>query len=287
MKTVAELLKESPGPDREYFVRHVLGIDLGELYLHPGRLVPNALVNKIRLMEQRRKKGWPVQYIVGEAWFFGMRLRVTPAVLIPRPETELLVEHALEILKYASSAATVFDVGTGSGAIALAVAHKSIGSTWVAREYAAPIRICALDNSAAALTVARANARAHKTKITFQKSNLLAAATWPRTPLVLIAANLPYLSDRRMKRLPAEVRREPRAALYGGSADGLALYQKFFAQISKHARTNQRIIILAEIDPEQKTKLARLATREFPKSEIVFHHDLHGDIRLAEITLTR
>ncbi len=268
MPTIAELLKNAP-TDREYFIRALLGIDLAELYLHPTRVVDTAVVTRLRALERKRASGWPVQYLLGEAWFFGRRFAVTRFVLIPRPETELLVERAIEILKNQPGA--VLDIGTGSGAIAISIALASPGA-----------RVTALDFSAKALVVARANAHMLKADIKFEQSNLLTHITWPRTSFVLIAANLPYLSDSRMETLSLEVKHEPRAALYGGP-DGLDLYEKLFMQIKKHRHPKQRVVILAEIDPEQQTKLATLRGREFPHSQIEFHRDLHGDIRLGEI----
>lgn len=269
MQTLAALLSEKSGPDREYFLRHLLHIDMAELYLHPHRPVPDHFIKKLHAFEHKHAAGWPVQYLLGEAWFFGRKFKVAPGVLIPRPETELLVERAIALTK--NQPATIIDIGTGSGAIAVSLAKNT------------DAKIAAVDISAKALTIARANARAHTARVQFSKSNLLAALTWPRTPFVLIAANLPYLSDKRMKKLSAEVRREPKLALYGGP-DGLDLYKKLFAQIRKFKRANQTIMILAEIDPEQKTKLAALTRRELPDSRIEFHHDLHHDVRLGEIT---
>ncbi len=257
--------------DDDYLLRFVLKKTRAE-FLRDARLpISAADRRRFTVLKKRRAAGMPMQYIVGTAWFYGLEFFVSRAVLIPRPETELLVDRARE-----KKFDLLIDVGTGSGAIAIALAKNVPATT----------KIIACDISARALAVAKKNCTRHKTKVCFAHSNLLAEIPWPRAPHILIAANLPYLSDARMKKISkTEVAHEPRRALYGGH-DGLDLYQKLFAQIREKKLSAQHITVLAEIDPEQKTKLAHLAARELPNSEILFHTDLRGDIRLAEIIIS-
>ncbi len=257
---IREILKKS-SPDDEYLLRFVLKKSRAELLRDFGAEVRQATLTKFRELKKKRADGIPMQYIVGAAWFYGLEFFVTKTVLIPRPETEILVERAL-----AAHAEIVIDIGTGSGAIAVSLAKNSRS------------KIIAADISESALKIAHKNSRRHKTKIKFYKSNLLTTIPWPRTQSVLIAANLPYLSNARMKSLTTEVRREPRLALYGGP-DGLQLYKKLFAQIRARKSPTQTVTVLAEIDPEQKKNLAALVGDE----KISFFKDLSGAVRLAEI----
>ncbi|MCX6781147.1 MAG: peptide chain release factor N(5)-glutamine methyltransferase [Candidatus Magasanikbacteria bacterium] len=275
MSSINSLLKESPTQDREYFLRYLLSMDRGELLMRGDEEVPTKTVQKLRQLERRRTAGTPMQYILGEAWFYGLKFFVTPAVLIPRPETELTVERALAITREHEKC-SVLDVGTGSGAIAIAIAKNS------------SVHVTAIDTSAPALIIARKNARAQKARITFSKLDLRRLTKFPAAKHLIITANLPYLSDKRMQKLSPEVLHEPKLALYGGP-DGLDLYRALFERITKICRghrINQTIHALLEIDPEQKTKLAALSHHEFAHISINYHRDLHGDIRLAELTIT-
>lgn len=264
MRTVQELLKNADETG-EYLLRTALKKTRSELLLDLKAPVSNAVFRQFNRLTKAHAAGMPVQYVVGEAWFFGLKFKVTPKVLIPRPETELMVERALALAAEHQSCSVV-DVGTGSGAIAIAIAKNCSTS------------VHAIDISSAALAIARANAHALDAHITFSKTDARKKFPLPKTDHIIITANLPYLSDARMESLSPEVRLEPHLALYGGP-DGLDFYRALLPNIAK-----KNITALFEIDPEQKTKLASLVAHEFPNSEIIFHLDLHGDIRLAEIT---
>lgn len=270
MHTIGSLL-QNQNPDREYFLRHILKINQTELLSQLNKPITEAQLKQLTTLERKRAAGWPVQYIVDEAWFYGLKLKVAPGVLIPRPESELMVDRVLALATEHKNC-SVIDFGTGSGAIAIAVAKNSSVPVW------------AVDISLKALSIARANARTHKVAIKFHKDDIRRKIAWPKTDHVIVAANLPYLSDARMKKLSAEVRREPKLALYGGR-NGLDLYKKMFTALKTYAKNQQSVSMLLEIDPEQKTKLASLVGREFVKASIEFHRDLHGDIRMAEINL--
>lgn len=255
--------------DYELLLCFVLKCTRADLLLQKNIKISAAAQKKLRALEKKRIAGWPLQYLTGTAWFYGQPFQVTPAVLIPRPETELMVEKILE----PTPAGSILDVGTGSGCIAISLAQKLT------------TKIIALDNSARALRVARINAKKllpKNKRVKFFKSNLLANIVWPRDKKIIIAANLPYLSAARLKKISREVRREPIDALAAGP-DGLKLYQKLFQQITARTRTHQTVTIFAEIDPEQKTKLAALARRELTNSTITFFPDLYGNNRCAKI----
>ncbi len=258
--------------DDEYLLRFVLKKTTAELLVNKQETLPPRAADRLNRLKKMRADGVPIQYIVGEAWFYGLKFFVSPAVLIPRPETELLIDRARAQRPRANW--TIIDVGTGSGAIAITLATHHRNTV-----------VIATDISSDALRVARQNARRHHTPIVFMKKNLLAGVPWPRTKKVLVAANLPYLSAAQIQHLAAEVKHEPRCALYGGSQDGLKLYKKMLSQIHIAQRPQQKIILLAEIEPTQQKKFAALVRRELPSADTTFHRDLHGDVRLAEIIL--
>lgn len=193
--------------EAELLLQHALRVDRAWLFAHADDAVPVVLAGQFRCYVTRRAEGEPIAYISGRREFFGLDLAVTPDVLIPRPETELLVELALE--KIAHTAAPRFaDLGTGSGAIALAIAHE--------RPQA---RVLAADASAAALAVARGNAqRLGLGNVEFVDSDWFAALAGREFDL--IASNPPYiaLGDAHLAR--GDLRFEPALALSSG-ADGL------------------------------------------------------------------
>lgn len=267
METIRDIFKNA-SPDDEYLLRFVLKKTASDLLLCLNDKISAQKISQFRALKKLRARGVPMQYIVGEAWFFGLKFKVNKNVLIPRPESELMVERALTIA-HEHKTCSIIDVGTGSGAIAIAIARNS------------SCPVSAIDISLKALTVARANARALKARVKFSKADARKLFKLANTPHLIITANLPYLSDRRMNKLAPEVRKEPKLALYGGP-DGLDLYRVMLRNL--FANKKQTIHALLEIDPEQKTKLATFVRRELPKSELIFYPDLHGDIRLAEIT---
>lgn len=197
--------------DAELLLAKILGLDRIGLYLQFDRPLNTAELTEFRGLVGRRARREPLQYILGKAEFWSLSLHVSPAVLIPRPDTELLVAEAL---KRAPEQAAVLDVGTGSGAIAIALAHERPDLT-----------VTALDLSAEALAVAEDNARqlGVAERMTFQQGDL---GEFDGGPFALIVANPPYIPTGDLATLIPEVRDfEPSQALDGG-ADGLACYRQ-------------------------------------------------------------
>ncbi len=195
----------------ELLLRFVLGCDRAYLFAHPERELSSDEESRYGAVLAKRIRGVPAQYITGHQEFWGMDLVVTPAVLIPRPETEHLIETALELrssdLLLGGSAAQlrIADVGTGSGCIALALAKEFPGA-----------EIHATDVSPAALEIARANAARLQLehRIQFHRADLLASLT---PPFDLIVSNPPYVSEAEEDQVQLEVRRfEPRSAVFAG-----------------------------------------------------------------------
>jgi release factor glutamine methyltransferase len=202
----------SPRLDAELLVAHALGLPRVQLYVQFDRpLLPDELA-AIRELIKRRQGGESVAYLVGKKEFWGIELAVDARVLVPRPDTETLIEEARERLAGVESP-RVGDVGTGSGAIALTLAKLFPAAT-----------VFATDVSPAALEVARANAERLGLAVTFAEGDL-AAPLAAHAPFSLLAANLPYIPSGEMATLPPEVKTEPAPALDGGP-DGLALVRR-------------------------------------------------------------
>jgi release factor glutamine methyltransferase len=256
-----------PWLDAEILVAHVVNSSRERLHSHPERLLTAAQRQRLRRLTARRAARVPVPYLVGEREFYGHMLRVTPAVLIPRPESELLVELAIDWLKVHPGARRVIDLGTGSGAVAIAVA-KAVPQ----------VRIAARDVSARALRVAAANVARYRLRrrITTVQGDLLRGAA----PADLILANLPYIPEALRRVRPKELEYEPGLALDGGK-DGLALIRAALAQAP--ASLNPGGLLLLECDPAQTRRVARLAQGHWPAAQISIHKDLAGLNRVVRI----
>ncbi|MGC1872267.1 MAG: peptide chain release factor N(5)-glutamine methyltransferase [Acidobacteriaceae bacterium] len=200
--------------DAILLLRHVLGIPHAEMYAYRERPLTALQTEAFNAGIQRRLRGVPVQYIIGEQEFFGLPFHVTPDVLIPRPETEHLVEAAIARLKDLPSP-RIADVGTGSGAIAVALAHSLPTA-----------EVTALDISPAALAVTAGNAKHNgvAARIRFLESDLLSSVVDEHFDAIV--SNPPYVADSERKSLAAEVREyEPAQALFAGPT-GLEVYRR-------------------------------------------------------------
>ncbi len=213
--TEAGLSSADAALDAEVLARHVLGWDRAALVARWRDPAPPDFQERLLPLIARRLNREPVAYITGQREFWGLDFAVTPDVLIPRPETELVVEQALHYAGDHGTPETVVDVGTGSGAIAV-----SLATEWPTA------RVTATDLSAAALAVAARNARRHgvEARLRFVQADLLDH----RVPLAdLIVSNPPYVRDVDRQALQPEVgKHEPALALFGGPGDGLALVRR-------------------------------------------------------------
>lgn len=214
-KRFAERGLRTPRLDAEVLLAHLLRRDRVSLYTHFDQPLAKEELGAFRELIKRRLGGEPVAYLVGKQEFWSLSFAVDPRVLIPRPETEGLVEAVLSLLA-GRAAPTVADIGTGSGAIAVAVAHERPDA-----------RVLAVDRSAEALAVARENALAHGAAVEFLEGDLLAPLSG-RGPFDVIASNPPYIAEGDFPSLPPEVRREPRGALLSGP-DGLDAIRRLVA----------------------------------------------------------
>lgn len=252
--TVLELLRwttghfasrgiETPRLDAECLLAFALGVDRMQLYLDFEKPVTPAERDVFReLVRLRGSERRPVAQLVGRKEFWSLPLRVTPAVLVPRPETEVLVEAALGLLPDAEAPARVLDVGTGSGAVALAIAQE--------RPRAA---LVATDISAAALEIARRNAdELHMAdRIRFAQGSLFEPVGDERFDLIV--SNPPYLAEGERGALAPELAHEPAEALFGG-ADGLAVLRELARGAG--ARLAPGGGAAFEVSPEQADRVA-------------------------------
>lgn len=265
--------KDSAELDAEILLADALSLTREILFTHPEEKIKLSNLAKFKKLVKRRAAHEPIAYLIGKKEFFGLLFNVNKNVLIPRPETELIVEEAItRIRNKESRIRNIIDVGTGSGAIAITLA-----------KYLPNTKIIATDISAAALAVAKKNARWHgvNKKIKFIKINLLPANLKPQIPY-LITANLPYLPTSRYKIADQEIKKfEPKRAFVGGS-DGLDLIKKLLIKIKKQ---NLRGVVMLEIYPLQKNKLSAVCKKLFPKANFEIKKDLAGKPRLFIISL--
>ena len=277
---------DTPKLDGEVLLAHVLCCTRTQLYTHPERLLTQPERERFEELVERRFSREPVAYLVGEKAFYGLDLIVDRRVLIPRPETELLVDLVLDLVAQAdriheqtrggngngqgpvgpSAPILVADIGTGSGALGLAIAANSTST-----------QIYAVDLLDGALEVARANAiRYHLSdRVSFLQGDLLGPLP---EPVDVIVANLPYVAlDEWPTLAPDIVQFEPPVALTGG-ADGLAVIRRLLEQAPAMLRPQG--VVLLEIGASQGTAVAALAGRHFPGAfvEVVSDYGYHDRI---------
>ena len=254
----------TPRLDAQILLCQVLGIDRTRLLATMPDVLESEAVAALARLAERRLAGEPVAYLIGRKDFLGFTLDVSPAVLTPRPETELLVEWAIAWLMDRPTAAVV-DVGTGSGAIAIGIAVAT-GPT---------VRLTAIDCSQSALALARANAqRISPGRIEFRDGNLLHGGS---DQYDLIVANLPYLRPEQIEG-NRDLSAEPLGALDGG-ADGLGLIASMVSQIPDHLAPGGAVAL--EIDPSQSSRVMSLLASAIPNAVIAVHKDLAEDDRFV------
>jgi release factor glutamine methyltransferase len=256
--------------ESELLLRHVLKISQTQLYLDIDRELSPKREKTFRNLIRRRLKGEPTAYITGHREFYGLDFRVNPDVLIPRPESELLVEKALQIARH-HSLATIAEIGTGCGAIAISLAINLPQA-----------KIYATDISAPALKVARANCQKHGVtrRVHLLPGNMLDPL--PET-VDLIVANLPYIKE---SELPVyfPVSLEPVLALNGGP-DGLDKIRQLCRQLNDKLRPGGYLLL--EMGQGQQKAVTTLLSRLFPSAQIEVIPDLSSIDRVVSLHLTK
>ena len=255
---------ESARLDAELLLVHVLKVPRIKLYTGFDSPLQQTEVDAYRALVKRRATHEPVAYILESREFYGRPFKVTRDVLVPRPETEHLVDAVLErVRENALSELRVMDVGTGSGAIAVTIAAEVPNAT-----------VTAVDISDAALAVARENAVTNNATVAFGRADLLAGAP---EGLDAVVANLPYIGTDERASLPATVRdHEPALALFSG-ADGLDAIRRLIAQAPAHLRVGG--LIALEIGATQAPAVRDLLKSAF--TNVRTHNDLAGLTRVV------
>lgn len=271
-----EVLIDTAFLDAQVILAHVLGVERPWLFAHGEDELEPHHAKEFTEMIARRVDHEPVAYLVGHKEFYGLDLIVDKRVLIPRPETEMLVDEVLSEIEArggnGADCVRIADVGTGSGAIALAIAVNEPRAC-----------IQAIDVSRKALAVARVNVQRHDTRgqITLRQGNLLEPLSGP---IDILVANLPYISTREFATLDATVRAyEPRLALESGD-EGLDAIAQLLRQANQHLAANAAIYL--EIGRDQALGVFKLAQNVLPRMrDIALHQDYQGHDRMVVIVL--
>jgi release factor glutamine methyltransferase len=273
-----DLPLENPRLDAQLLLSHVLGKERSYLYMYPEQELEPAQETRWRALLARRERGEPVAYLLGHKEFYGLDFSVDRRVLIPRPETELLVEAALSICRQRLSggkAPLVADIGTGSGAIPVSIA---------VHEPALP-SLYAIDISADALEVARLNCQRHRVadRVQLLQGNLLEPLP---VAVDLLLANLPYVGTREQETmLPDVLNYEPHLALFSGP-DGLELLHRLMREAASGEKLRAGAELLLEIGYQQREALTRLAQEIWPQARVSCLKDYAGWDRVLHIETT-
>jgi release factor glutamine methyltransferase len=253
--------------EAELLLGFVLNLTKAAMLAHPEQVLTNEQAAQAEILLQRRLANEPIGYIIGRKDFYGRTFKVSPDVLIPRPDSEIIIDEAKKILE-AKPTAAILDIGTGSGCLIITVALETGNK----------LSYTGIDISAEALNIATENASDLKANVTFLQSNLLNSL--PVQPFDLIIANLPYLTGEQMSE--PSIQSEPELALYGGTK-GLHYYQQLLQQLP--AFVTKGSVILLEIDPTQKHLLDENIKQAFPAATIEYLSDLNHKTRVVKITI--
>lgn len=258
---------ETASLDAQLLLCAVLDVPRTTLLAYPERALSGEQSAAYETLIARRADGEPVAYLLGQREFYGLDFAVTPAVLIPRPETEHLVEAALAWLAQ-HPAACVADIGTGSGAIAVSVAY-----------HAPQAQVYAVDLSEEALVVAAQNAARHQARVTFLQGDLLEPLQALPQRVDLLLANLPYIATEEVPRLEVS-RHEPNLALDGGP-DGLRLIERLLRAAPDICAPDA--LLLLEIGADQGAALRQMAQSILAPQSVEIRPDYAGLDRLVVI----
>lgn len=281
---IENLIKESKLPrlEAETLLAFLINKQREFIIVHRTEKIAEKTIKKFKELENKRLNNWPLAYLTGHKEFYSLDFEVNKNVLVPRPETEILIETILNYIPKQKTSLDFLDIGTGSGAIIITLAKeikKQLPSSFDNSSF------LGLDISAAALKVARKNAKLHSLnkKIAFIESDLLdklPVRTLENSHLV-IAANLPYLTPKQAQEEPS-IRREPKLALDGGP-DGLKYYRALFWQLKKIKFTS--LFLICEINPEQVKNIKILAKKNLPQANLKIIKDLNRQSRFISIAL--
>ncbi len=265
---------EQPRADAEVLLAHVLQLERIQLYLRFDQPLKRNELAAYKELLRRRALREPTQYITGKQEFWSLEFSVGPSVLIPRPETEILVERAFDYI--GKNAARVLDLGTGSGAIAVSLAHECPS-----------ISITAVDKSREALETARHNAMKHKVsnRISFVASDLFSAFRIGAAQWDLIVTNPPYIGDEEFPSLAPEVAlHEPREALLGHGRQGLGIIDQILREAGRYLKPGGRLLMEFGFNQSELME-QRLLQLGFPRQSFQFIRDYSGILRVLDLSV--
>lgn len=268
---------ESARLDAEILLSFVSGFSREKILINPQYLnISISQYLNFKKLISKRSKYYPIAYLIGSKEFYGIDFYVNKNVLVPRPETELLVEEVIKFVgqqntkKLQATSYKLLEIGTGSGCISVTLA-----------KYLPNTKITATDISEKALKVARKNRKKHGIKnLRLRKSNLLGKIN---SQPDIIVANLPYLTRDELRE--PSITKEPKLALYGGK-DGLSLYENLLKEVKEKLIDNDsHLSLFFEVNPNQRIKLEKIVKKIFPKAKIEIKKDLSRKDRVFIIRL--
>lgn len=283
--TIRAFLKQHNTNEATDILSHLLNTDKTKLFLSDAKVSKETLA-KAKVMLKTYKAGKPLAYILGYKYFYGLKFKVSKHVLIPRPETEWLVEQALNKIKNQDSKVknkktnsairnfnfSILDIGTGSGCIAISISHSlstchlSLGTS-----------VTASDISASALTVAMQNDKIHKADVTFIQSDLFKSICGKYN---IITANLPYVPQGMYELLYHNLKYEPKVAITDGG-EIWNIYNRFFKALPRYLKPSGTALL--EIDDGSKPDLQKMIKKLLPGWKAKFSKDLGGLWRYLEL----
>lgn len=263
--------------ETQVLLSHVLHVDRSFLFAYPERPLSPEQEQQFLALIERRKNGEPTAYLVGHQEFYGLEFLVDKRVLIPRPETELLVETALQACRAMLASGrtpVVADIGTGSGAIPITLAIEEPRLPY----------LYASDISSDALVVASLNCKQHhvEDRVRLLQGDLLAPLP---EPVDVVTANLPYVGTDEMDIVEPGVRNyEPHLALFSGP-NGLGLLRRFLVEVQQSHKLKSGAILVLEIGYQQREPLSRMLQELLPRARAVFKKDYAGWDRVLQVAL--
>lgn len=287
VKSLLASAKHIDPHDAEILLSHILKRDRSFLIAHPEYSVSKFTAWRFLYLKAKRKKGIPLAYLTGHKEFFRLDFLVNKYTLIPRPETESIVEELLSRSheNKNSEKICIIDVGTGSGCIPISIGYE------LKKLKLDHVKILATDISRGALRVAKKNAAHYSIPITFYHGNLLAPLFL--TPNIwhydhyFVTANLPYLTKKQFTEEPS-IQYEPKNALIADADDGLSLYKILIQQLTALQKPLGSLTLLFEINPEQSKPITEFIRATFTRAEIKIEiiKDLAGLDRIVAAQLT-
>ncbi|RJQ35347.1 peptide chain release factor N(5)-glutamine methyltransferase [Candidatus Parcubacteria bacterium] len=268
--SIKEFLQKNAGALEPQELDQLLALALHKkieyIYKKPEKLLSHSTILSFKKLLRKRLAGWSLAYLKGYKEFYGLKFLVSKNTLIPRPESELIIDEAL---KFTQNKQNIIDIGTGTGCLILSLAKNNNQTA----------SYLATDISLAALKTARTNARklGLNKQIKFLQSNLLKKI--PAKKFAIVMANLPYLTPQQLKE--PSIQKEPRLALLAGK-DGLNYYRQLLEQLPNYLA--DKYLILLEIDPAQHELIKKIIKAQLPQAKIEFLKDLANNIRIVKVS---